>query len=251
MGDDIRFNMTFLKGQNELILKAKSIPHYSLLAKRILERNSFVMATVSGERQIGKSMYMMLVLYDLFRNWDVVFEHIFYTIDDLVDYLIKARETGLRDVAIGVDDAGIYFGANQWSINREGVVLISNVFDTIGTVSKGAIFTLPNSGNLIKNIRVSEAIVDIRIRQGRGQYDRQAYAYIHRKTPKDQDMVTKEFIENYDVRIPEVVYERYAKLRDSYSADTLQKMKDYMEGESEGVFKDGRGKKFTTIEVPD
>jgi hypothetical protein len=240
--------MSFLEGQNELITKAKSRNHCLLLNQRILEKNSFVMATVSGERQIGKSMYMILCLYDMYGNWEEVFKHIFYSIGDLMNYLIRARSTGLRDVLIGVDDAGIYFGANQWSVDREGVVLMSGVFDTIGTVVKGCIFTMPNRNNLIKNIRIGEAIVDIRIRQGQHKYDRLAEAYTHTKSPKDQDIVKKIFIDKYDVRIPLLIYERYAKLRDSYSKDTLQRMQNYLQGESTGIFIKG-SRKYTALEV--
>lgn len=242
--------MSFLHGQNKLLAEARNKPHHVLLNQRILAKNSFVMATISGERQIGKSMYMLIALYDMYGSWDAVFDHLFYTMDDLMNYLIKARESGLRDILIGVDDAGIYFGANQWSVNREGVVLMSGVFDTIGTVVKGCIFTMPNRSNLIKNIRIGEAIVDIRIRQGRHKYDRLAEAYTHTKTPKDQDVVKKIFVDRYDVRIPTSIYERYAKLRDSYSKDTLEKMKSYLNGEKTGVF-NKNGNKYTALDIPD
>jgi hypothetical protein len=239
-------------GQDALINETKKRPHKLCLTNRILNKNSFVIATISGERRLGKSMLALMYLKDMYGTWEEAFAHMFYTMEDFINYQVNTRLRGIREPLVVVDDAGVFFSKNMWSIDREGVILMSNSFETVGTVVKSVIFTLPNSDNLIKSIRESESIVDIKVRQGRGKFNRTGTGYLHRKMPAGNIITTKEFVENYDVRVPDEVYNRYFKLRDSYSEDTLNKMQDYLTGKKEGVYKDPKGKKmYTTRDIPD
>lgn len=226
---------TAVFNQDILINEAKKRPHRLILTRRILNKNSFVSATISGERRLGKSMLALMYLRDMYSSWDQAFAHMFYTMEDFIQWQIATRQKGIREPLVVVDDAGIWFGKNMWSTDREGVILMSNSFDTIGTVCKSCIFTLPNADNLIKSIRESESIIDIKVRQGQHKNDRIATAYLHNKQPAGNIITSREFIENFDIRLPDEVYNRYFKMRDSYTADNLEKMQNYIENKDKVV----------------
>lgn len=241
---------SFIEGQNRLINQLKSNEIRVCLNKRIVNTNSFVGAVVSGQRQSGKSMYMLIALYELYNHdWDEVFKHIFFDMEHFTEYLNEALETGIRVPCIAIDDAGVHFGAQQWNIHRNQVTFVTALLDTIGIITKSIILTVPSSSNLIKAIR-SANFYNIEIKQGRNKYDRQAHGYLMHTSPKGQIYPSKEFIDYYDVRVPNHIYERYALLRRKYSVDTLKDMKTFMGEKQKQVFKSGNNK-YCEIEVDD
>lgn len=213
--------MSFLDGQNAQINTLKQARLGLVLSRKIVFRNEFVGAVISGQRQSGKSMYMLMVLHELYkRDWDEVFKHVFFSMEDFIEFLKQSLQTGERIPCVAIDDAGVHFGAQQWNKNRNKVTDITSLLDTIGIITKSIILTVPNSGNLIKAIRLAN-FYHVEIHQGRHKFDREANGYLLHTSPKGQIYPTKEFIDTYDVRIPEPIYEKYSLMRQRYSIETL------------------------------
>lgn len=242
----------FLDGQEKLINELKKDKRVnSILSKRIVYKNDFVGAVISGQRRAGKSVYMMMVLYELYKHdWDEVFNHIFFTMEDFTSFLKEALYTGVRVPCVALDDAGVHFGAQQYNTHRNQVSYISALMDTIGIITKSLILTVPNSGNLIKSIRTAN-FYHVELHQGRNKYDRVAKGYLLHTSPKGQIWPSHEFDDNFDVRLPEHIYERYSQMRRKYSIDTLQSMEMFL-GKEQGakIYKNGN-KKYCEVSVGD
>ena len=251
--------------QNRAISELKSkIPqmyeqHFSLVGN-IVNENGFVGAVVSGDRQLGKSMYMLKCLSQLYlEDWDKVFAHMFFSMDSLLEYLAKALQTDERVPCIAIDDAGVHFGAQQYNTNRNMVGHITALLDTIGIVTKSIILTVPNRSNLIKSIREGN-FYSVEVHQASGKYGRKAVGYKMHTSPKGQEWITEEFTDLYDVRIPEEQYERYYALRKNYSAVTVlalaQAQAAARKAEKEAsehprLWKTKEGKQYGVCEVED
>jgi hypothetical protein len=239
---------------NELRRKIPEMYEQSFsLVNNIVNENGFVGAVVSGDRQLGKSMYMLKALSQLYlEDWDKVFAHMFFDMDSLLAYLVKALETDERVPCIALDDAGVHFGAQQYNMNRNMVGHITALLDTIGIITKSILLTVPNRTNLIKSIREGN-FYSIEIHQDSGKYGRKAIGYRMHTSPKGQEWITTEFTDLYDVRIPDEQYERYFKLRKQYSAVTVAKLAQAQaQAQKEPQkAKYKQGSKYSEIEISD
>lgn len=239
----------FLDGQEKLINELKKEPINLVLSNRIVYRNDFIGAVISGQRRSGKSVYMMYVLYELYKHdWDEVFKHIFFTMEDFTAFLMDALRTGIRVPCVAIDDAGVHFGAQAYNSHRNQVSHITALLDTIGIISKSIVVTVPSSGNLIKAIRTAN-FYHCEIHQGRTKYARESHGYLLHTSPKGQIYPTKEFIDHYDTRVPEAIYERYSRVRRKYSIDSLSSMESFLGKEPKAnIYQEGN-KKYSEIEV--
>lgn len=238
----------FVRGQNVKMDELKKTKLPSNLSRIVVNSPTFEGFIISGNRQMGKSMYMLQQLYFLNnRNWDKAFEVIFFSMEQFTDYLKEVLDSEVRVPVVAVDDAGFHMGAQQYNIHRNQVAYISNLLDVIGIISKSILFTLPVKSNLIKTIRMSN-FYDVEIHLGRHKYDRQAIGYLHPALPDGKQYTKKIFIDKFDVRVPDHIYQKYSALRKKYSVEALQDMEAAFGQKKGNVFTEG-DKKYAVIDV--
>lgn len=195
----------------------------------IIQKPTFVGVTLYGERRIGKSVCGLLSMYEIYKDWDVVFKHVFFSIRDLTTFLMKCAKTDYKCPVIMWDDAGVSGGAQMYHTNRALVHYMGAVFDVIGTALKGIILTTPDSENLLKTLRRAN-FYKIKVTPGRSKYDRKATIYLPMRTPYEQFRLRTIAVDHFDVRLPEAVYERYYIMRKSYSVSALTDLETFMSG---------------------
>lgn len=205
------------------------------LTEFIIKKPTFVGATLYGERRIGKSVYGLLTLYQVYKNWDDVFKYIFFSIRDLTKFLMNCAKNDYKCPVIMWDDAGVQGGAQMYHTNRVLVHYLGAVFDVVGTALKGIILTTPDSENLIKAIRRAN-FYKVKVIPGQHEYDRIATIYLPMRTPYEQFRLQKKGVDNFDVRLPIKIYEKYYKMRKQYSISALESLETFLEsGEGEHI----------------
>jgi len=119
-----------------------------------IRRYDYESAFIMGPQGMGKTTYGMLVLYEIYRDWDLVLH---YTVFDPKPVLLELKESllsGKRIPAIMFDDAGIHLSKYlpQMEGNAELVMVINATFNLIRTVTGGVMFTSPDM-DILKELR--------------------------------------------------------------------------------------------------
>jgi len=135
--------------------------------KRAYEGYGYEQFLVTGPQGCGKTTYGLLIMYDIYRDWDLVLQNVHYdplpAIRDLKRRLERVKsklrsKTGYKRDRLPVvlfDDAGKHFskyllGLGSWYYYQ--AVLINYMFNTIRTVCAATIFTSPDE-DILKEIR--------------------------------------------------------------------------------------------------
>lgn len=246
----MRQTMTdFLKGQNIEITKLKNKIFHTSIAEIIVHSQKLEGFIIHGPQRSGKSVYGTMSLYELYnQDEDEMFAHMFFTLDELNEFLIKAVDTGIRCPAIMIDDAGVHMSAASYNTNRNQAIYLSAIMDTIGIICKGLIFTTPNPNNLLKAIRNYE-FYRVQISMGRHANDRVAKGYSHTTAPDGRHFwINSEFADNFYVKVP--YYERYAEIRRQMSISTLRDMRTFLKQEPKRTpIIEVDGRRYAEIEI--
>lgn len=210
----------FKKIQFEDINKLKSKRFKSNLARLIVHEPGLVGASIQGRQQTGKSVYAMLVMYELYdRNIDQVFENMVFSMDELKEKLRLAIQQKRKIRCILWDDASVHGSASHWMTDPVSVQELAQLGDTMGLATKGFLMTSP-SGDLIKAFRQYN-FYQIKVALGRHKNERVSRGYLKGTSPYGQKYFSHVFDDNYDVRLS--FYQRYYVLREQLSLSTLNK----------------------------
>lgn len=202
--------------------------HYPFnLTNLIIQKPTFVGATLYGERRIGKSVYGLMIMYQIYKDWDEVFKHIFFSIKDLTEFLMDCAKNDYKCPILMWDDSGVQGGRQMYHTNRILVHYLGAVFDVIGTALKGILLTTPDSENLIKVIRRAN-FYKVKVTPGRHQYDRIATIYLPQRTPYEQFYLKVTAKDHFDVRLPEEIYHKYYEIRKQYSVTALASLQTFL-----------------------
>lgn len=224
-------NKTFLLIDEE-IRKLQREKYKLNVTNLIIQKPTFVGITLYGERRIGKSVLGLMSMYELYKDWDLTFKRVFFSVKDLTAFLMDCAKNDYKCPVIMFDDAGVQGGAQMYHTNRVLVHYMGAVFDVIGTVLKGIILTTPDSENLIKSLRRAN-FYKTKITPGKHRYDRIATIYKPIRTPYEQFRLQKVAIDHFDVRLPTDIYEEYYKIRKQYSINALTDLETFLDS-SEG-----------------
>ncbi len=200
------------------------------LTHKIIFDDSYTDVIIEGERRIGKTVYALMVMYEIYQDWDEVFKNIAFSLHDFINLLQEIRRDGLRRPCVLFDDAGVSAGAAVYNLDQELYNYFKGLMDTVGTITKAVICTSPDS-NLIKPLRGGNRFL-LRVQKGRHRYDRIIRGYKRGRSPLDQQYCSLLFEDNIDVRIP--VYERYFKLREKLSFKALDTLDSYLSEAKKG-----------------
>lgn len=184
-----------------------------------------------GMQRIGKTMYGMQVMYDIYRDWDKVLNLTFFKLEEMVSAL---RGQIKRDEKVDVimwDDAGVFGSKYLFFSNKKLTEYLQNLFDVIGTAVKGIIITTPNPENLLKSIRGYE-FYRVKIIKT-GQTSRVAKGYQTVMLPSGKKIIKRAFNDHYNVTIPNDIFERYNKIRKSYMNIALDNLDEILKDKGE------------------
>lgn len=142
---------------------------FSLVASKIIYQ-AYVTAgyqqfLILGPQGTGKTTYALLVMYDIYRDWDTVLQHFFYD-PTLAFKELKLLTQKLKSIiktdkdkwflkrikVICFDDAGIWLSKYWYSINPRLVLLINSIFDFIRSNCAACLFTCPDA-DILKTLR--------------------------------------------------------------------------------------------------
>jgi len=207
------------------------------------KNNGLYSSIVTGARGVGKSSYCIQVLYRVFRilgydvdeAWEMALDRILYKIPDVVNFLEKSSDNPNKDLFIW-DDAGVFAGGVRWLTNQQEMVLIESICDTLRDCVYGVLFTVPDARTLSRRIRTYDdylvRINRLRIKDQK-QFNnsediREARLYKKVITPASQVRVYKQYNDNFNIMLPNWVYELYKKKRHKYTKENITALKKHL-----------------------
>jgi|GEM_PF-2191298 len=110
--------------------------------KRMVKENGFMSVMIVGRQGVGKTTYAMRTLYHYYKDWDKVLESMTF---DPIELLRKRKH---YDVIL-IDDAGVHLSKYDWRDKSD----FAKFFNLIRDVTNFVIFTTPNEGDILKNVR--------------------------------------------------------------------------------------------------
>ena len=198
------------------------------LSDIILHHTEMTGAVIYGGQQTGKSMYSLKILYAIYKDWDEVFNHLFFRLEDLIGFLetLIQKPSRHREPAVVWDDAGVY--GNKMLYFRKGTgrltaERIQNLFDVMGTAVKAIILTTPNPDNLLRAIRGYE-FYRIKIARTNSADGRVATGYKIILLPSGTRRISKIFMDYYKVNVDDEIYDRYYKIREIYFKEAVKNL---------------------------
>ena len=208
------------------------------LSRIIASRPDMVGAVIYGMQRSGKTMYSLLVMYDIYKDWDKVLKNIFFNLEDLIA-AIKERvltnfSTDKQLKVICWDDAGVH-GSKYLFFRRGGRQLteyLQNLFDVVGLAVKAILITTPNPENLLKAIRGYE-FYRVAIMKLPGS-NRVAYGYKTILLPSGLMRVRRVFEDYYNIYIPNDVYKEYLEMRRGYLEEAVESLEQFLKGKKWG-----------------
>ena len=212
-------------------LVAPDNEHIFRLSELIEQRSEMLGAVIYGMQRSGKTMYSLLVMYDLYEDWDKVLSNIFFTLEDLIS-AIKERvltnfSASKQLKVICWDDAGVHGSKYLFFRSRQLAEYLQNLFDVIGLAVKAILITTPNPENLLKAVRGYE-FLRVKIRK-MDDGNRVAYGYKSILLPSGKMIVRKIFKDFYNIYIPNDVYKQYLEMREQYLEEAVENLEKFLQ----------------------
>jgi len=212
-------------------LVAPDNEHIFRLSELIEQRSEMLGAVIYGMQRSGKTMYSLLVMYDLYEDWDKVLSNIFFTLEDLIS-AIKERvltnfSASKQLKVICWDDAGVHGSKYLFFRSRQLAEYLQNLFDVIGLAVKAILITTPSPENLLKAVRGYE-FLRVKIRK-LDDSNRVAYGYKSILLPSGKMIVRKIFRDFYNIYIPNDVYKQYLEMREQYLEEAVENLEKFLQ----------------------
>jgi hypothetical protein len=203
-----------------------------MTTRKILQawrRHEFYGLIVYGPQGIGKSSYMLQVMYQVYRDWDKVFQNLIFSLDDLVDLIKRTREAKERLKLVGWDDAGVH-GHKYEALRRRGVVaLISAWLDVARTKIAGLIITTVDPRNLLKPVRESLGMRYGKVFKADAYRRRAVCVYDQHLMPTGICFITKSHVDYFNVYLRDDIYQRYLEMRKEFYREAEARLIDLAE----------------------
>ena len=199
----------------------------------IMNTPEMVGAIVYGTQRLGKTMYALQVMYDIYRDWDKVLSLTFFHLDDLLESVGEQIEKREQLPALVWDDAGVHGSKYLYFTEKRLAEFLQKVFDVVGTVVKGFIITTPNPDNLLKAIRGYEFYRVKIMKNSTSKTGRFATGYKSIIDPVGKTRIRKVFKDKYDVTIPDDIYKKYVRTRESYTREAVDELNQFLKERKE------------------
>jgi hypothetical protein len=202
------------------------------MVKWAISNNSIIIAYVYGNMGFGKTSYALWTAYEVLGDWGKVLDHLFFDLDEALDFMYRHIMRGRRIPVIILDDAGFFLNRLTWW--EKPKVEFMELFNLARSIAAGIIFTSPSEEvprQLLSktNFRISvRPLADEEIQQSEGAsmaveaaqafglepYVAVAKGYRLNILPSFMKIVQKEYIDYYPLYYP--VFEEYNKIRMRY-----------------------------------
>ena len=206
-----------------------------MFSKKVIsayERYDFESLFIIGPQGMGKTTYAMLVLYEIYRDWDLVLHYLVFDPREILPELKSALVTGKRLRLVVFDDAGIHLSKYLWVIDKESqqvAMLINGLFNIIRTVVSGVVFTSPDMDVLKELRKKSWWIGEPKAPSGKSKPYRQMVLFRKRIMVTGQVRVSRKAIDEYDLRlIPADVRREYEEKRKNAMLPVIEKLQEIM-----------------------
>ncbi len=142
-------------------MEGRAVLILSKLIDSAYKHYDFESAFIIGPQGMGKTTYAMLVLYELYGDWDQVLENVVFDPREVLPRFKEALAAGKRIKAVVFDDAGMHLSKYLLSSSKEGfhlVRLLNSMFNLIRTICAGVIYTSPDM-DILKELRKKAWII--------------------------------------------------------------------------------------------
>jgi hypothetical protein len=194
-----------------------------------VKQDGFVGAIVYGAQRLGKSSYSAQVLYDIYRDWDIVQDHIVFNLSDVVSILHRASKERRKIPALCWDDCGVHGNKLIYFQDRLLVQYLGNLMDVVGLNLGGFLMTTPSPLNLLRTLRGYE-FLRIKIYRRDKYNGRIAVGYQSILLPSGTRLIKREFKDNFNVLLPDQFWFPYLDKRQGYLDVAIDKLQELTEG---------------------
>ena len=191
--------------------------------EKAIRQDGMVGCVIYGPMRIGKSVFALKTLYQLYGNWDDVLAHTVFRLEDMVGLIEQAMGKDQKVKAVLWDDAGVYGGRMRYFENRTLIQYLENLLDTIGLSLHALLMTSPSVLSLLKCLRTYE-FYRIKIYRDTGQR-RYAIAYMSTLLPSGTRLIHRKWRDNYTCRLPDDVWKEYLVRRQGYLREAISQLK--------------------------
>ncbi len=187
------------------------------IIKSALRRYDFVSAFIIGPQGAGKTTYALLILHEVYGDWDKVLQHTYFDPREALPKFKDVLSSGERIPAILFDDAGLHLSKYLISSSREGfhlVRLINGLVNLMRTLVAGVIYTSPDM-DILKELRKKAWIIgEPTAPHGVKDPSRIVKLYRKRIAPSGKVYIHKLGYDAYDLRdLPTDVRREYEEKR--------------------------------------
>lgn len=193
--------------------------------ERTLKQDGFMGAIIYGSQRLGKSSYAAQVLYEIYKDWDVVNDHILFKLEDVVGVMKTAIHKRKKIPAIVWDDAGVHANKLLYFQNRELVQYLQNLTDVIGINLGALLITTPNPLNLLRAIRGYE-FYRVKVYRRDDFNGRTAVGYRSSMLPSGMRTIRRMWHDNYKVRLPDAFWKKYMVKRQGYLDEAISQLEN-------------------------
>ena len=206
-----------------------------VLARKILkahQSNGFCGAVVYGLRGIGKSSYSLKVLKEVFMTLDGVDEKeaydralkaTKYRMLDIIKFIKSHANGGRVAPSLIIDDAGVGLSRYRWWVEPKLILRLQSVLDTVRSGVSSILMTCPSPKSVLGFVKRYDDFY-VKIIKVSGEWRRKAIGYQQTTLPSGKTIVYKRFEDSFTCYLPNKVYKKYIKLRQSYLQDALAKL---------------------------
>lgn len=191
---------------------------------------------VYGDRRIGKSIYSLKVMVEIFKSfgcsneeaWELAFASLYFDPRDLLNTIDILAERRLTWPVVTLDDAGVGAGKHIWFTDRDLYYAMNSVFQTVGTVFSGFILTTPNFERMLDAFRDAQDIYRIEVKYNGTGWERRADAYLIKMLPSGTIRIRSKrdpqsgFVDEFSAYLVNRYYARYIDIRWPYTQATAR-----------------------------
>ncbi len=197
----------------------------SFILTKYINSRDFCASIVYGEQRAGKTVFAMKTAYQIYGDWDLVFENLFFDLGDLVN-AIKSNIGKPKKKLVIFDDAGVSANSLTYFIDKEGTMQMKQMMDLIGTSYSCVLFTTPTPMGLLKSIK-SYPFLRTKITMVNDTL-RNARTYSSNLLPSGKMINHTLCDDSYSKMLPQEIYNKYQPLREKMAQIQIEKMDKFV-----------------------
>ncbi|MEM4455552.1 MAG: hypothetical protein QXT28_12615 [Thermofilaceae archaeon] len=208
-----------LEGREYVVDAPLTVAH---LIEKAYEEDGFRGFIVTGPQGAGKTVLTLWTLYLIYRDWDLVFEHVIFDWQNHFSKIERWIEVNAgrggdyeRYAALAYDDAAVQFSKYLFYVDKALSWSISQYFQLVRRFAAGVIVTCVDEEELLRPLRLQPfSFIEVK-RLGKWTSVAKFYQPVKKPLSKRRARVIGAFA--FTPLLPDEVYERYRELNFSYT----------------------------------